>query len=81
MHELTASFAGLSPDRQQQRYEAIACAALAAYDLGEVRPVFLQHNSGLVFRVEATDTTKRFMLKIHEPIGTGSAASVEQVRA
>jgi Ser/Thr protein kinase RdoA (MazF antagonist) len=75
------SFAGLSPDQQEQRYETIARAALAAYDLGAVQLVFLQHNGGLVFRVESADRAKRYVLKIHEPVGTGSAATAEQIRA
>ena len=75
------SCAALGREQQEQLYHAIARAALAAYDLGAVQLVFLQHNSGLVFRVESADHAKRYVLKIHEPIGTGSAATAQQIRA
>ena len=43
-------------------------------------PVFLQYNSGIAYRIESIDRKPRFLLKIHEPVGTGPKASLEQIQ-
>jgi Ser/Thr protein kinase RdoA (MazF antagonist) len=81
MREFSASLLGLSPDQRARRYTAIARAALDHYALGAVEPVFLQHNSGLAFRVDSLRDRTRFLLKIHEPIGESGAMRAEQIKA
>jgi Ser/Thr protein kinase RdoA (MazF antagonist) len=81
MPEFSASLLELSPDQRARRYTAIARAALVHYALGAVEPVFLQHNSGLAFRVDSLRDKARFLLKIHEPIGESGAMRAEQIKA
>ena len=80
MREFSASLLELSPDQRARRYTAIARAALEHYALGAVEPMFLQHNSGLAFRVDSLRDRARFLLKIHEPIGESGAIRAEQIK-
>lgn len=75
-----AQLIGLSPRQREQRYLSLARAALAHYALDVAQPIFLQHNSGVAFHVESADRAAAYLLKIHEPVGTGrneAAASIE----
>lgn len=58
----------------------LAVAALEQYPIGKFTPVFLQHNSGITYRIDSVDRNSRFLLKIHEPVGTGPKASFEQIQ-
>jgi Ser/Thr protein kinase RdoA (MazF antagonist) len=81
MSEFIASLAELSAEQRVRQYDAIARAAIEHYDLGAVQLAFIQHNSGLVFRVDSPHYRSRFLLKIHEPAGTVPRATAEQIQA
>lgn len=58
----------------------LAYAALADFDIGTPRPVFLQHNSGVAYRVE-TNRAARYLLKIHQAAGRGPPVPAAQLEA
>ena len=45
----------------------IASEALAHYDVGRCRPVFLGHGQNVTFRVDAQGGRRRFLLRMHRP--------------
>ena len=70
------------PDEQRNEFFIqLALVALKQYSIGECNPVFLQHNSGITYRVNSENQSSCFLLKIHEPVGTGPKASFEQIQA
>ena len=71
----------LSDEKRNEFFLQLTAVALKQYSIGEYRPVFLQHNSGLTYRIDSADQRSCFLLKIHEPVGTGSKASLEQIQA
>jgi Ser/Thr protein kinase RdoA (MazF antagonist) len=70
-----------APSAEQQRVLTLAEAALQHYALGLTIPTFLQHNAGVVFRVEAPERGRAYLLKLHERIGSGSNPSAAQLEA
>lgn len=80
-HAFNAQFIGLSPPAQHQRYLALAHTALAHYNLDARNLVFLQHNSGVTYRVASGHGDREYLLKIHEPIGTGMGTPPPLIRA
>lgn len=81
MGEFADRFAGLSADRQRARYRRLAEAALAHYAIGEANAVFLQHNGGVAYRVEAERAGQRFLLKIAAPVGEGTGPEPGHLRS
>jgi hypothetical protein len=72
MSPLNAHLHHLTPNARQQRYLDFAHAALTHYALDAPHPVYLQHNSGITYRVEIPRTGDCFLLKIHAPVGLGA---------
>jgi Ser/Thr protein kinase RdoA (MazF antagonist) len=70
-----------SPPDQRQRYLSLAQAALTHYQIGNAQPVFLQHNSGVTYRVESLAGVAPYLLKIHEPVGTGNKQLLASIEA
>jgi len=81
MSALTSILNQLSPTKRVQHYQDLAATALASYPLVLGVPEFLQHNSGITYRVPARDTNQRFLLKIHDSIGEGLAESATHIDA
>ena len=79
MNGFNAAFAGLGEAERAERYRRLAAASLEHYDLAAV-PTFLQHNAGLVYRVETTGAGS-FVLKIAEPTGEGDGRAPESLEA
>jgi Ser/Thr protein kinase RdoA (MazF antagonist) len=71
----------LSAERVQELYSRVAYFAMGEYPLENCTINFIQHNSGITYRVEIVDSNSHFLLKIHEPVGTGSKISYEQLLA
>ena len=70
------------PDEKRNNFlTQVAAVSLKQYSIGECIPVFLQHNSGVTYRLDSIDQRPCFLLKIHEPVGTGPKASFEQIQA
>lgn len=74
-------FDGLSGEQRQERYSALAAAALAYYTLDEPAVTFVGHNAGVTYRVDAPRTGRRFLLKIAEPVGEGDGGRPARVRS
>src|SRR5262245_60740978 len=73
---LNAQLHRLAPNARHQRYLELAHAALTHYALHAPDPVYLQHNSGIAYRVEIPRTGDRFLLKIHASVGLGASPPV-----
>jgi Ser/Thr protein kinase RdoA (MazF antagonist) len=63
------------PQDSASRYTPVAAEALRQYPLGPTRLHFIAHNAGAVFRVEALDQARSYMLKLHIRVGEGKNAS------
>lgn len=59
----------MSDAQRQAYYLDCAKAALAAYDLGAISLHYIQHNAGIVFRLDDMEGNAHFLLKIHESAG------------
>ena len=81
MTALSAFLDDLSDEQRSHFYLQLALIALEQYSMGECKSVFLQHNSGITYRINSANEESCFLLKIHEPIGTGPKASFEQIQA
>lgn len=75
------SLIGCSPETQAFRYQDLATVALQQYALDAPTPAFLQHNSGITYRVTTATTGTSFLLKIHDPVGEGTAEPVSTTQA
>jgi hypothetical protein len=51
-------------EEQHHKYLALAETALQQYALGPTTPTFIQHNAGIVFRVEAPMMGQPYLLAI-----------------
>jgi Ser/Thr protein kinase RdoA (MazF antagonist) len=71
----------LAAPARARRYREVAEAALRHYALHAPRPAFVQHNGGITYRVETSESTERFLLKIHAPVGSGAQPPVDVVNA
>lgn len=78
---MSSNLAALSDGQRKAYYQECANAALAHYDLGAVTVQFVQHNAGIVYRLEASDGGARFLLKIHESAGDGLMDTPAQLAA
>jgi Ser/Thr protein kinase RdoA (MazF antagonist) len=80
MTSLNVFLEHLSEEKRNEFFIRLAVAVLKQYSIGESRPVFLRHNSGITYRIESLDRSTCFLLKIHEPVGMGPKASFEQIQ-
>ena len=62
-----------------EQYIELAEQALQHYALGTTQLTFIQHNAGVVFRVEAPTIGRPYLLKLHERVGVGSNPSADQL--
>jgi Ser/Thr protein kinase RdoA (MazF antagonist) len=62
-----------------QPYVELAEQALQHYALGATQLTFIQHNAGVVFRIDAPAMGRPYLLKLHERIGGGSNPSAAQL--
>ena len=60
MSELTSILSGLSAIKRVQYYQHLATIVLNSYALELGAPEFLQHNSGITYRVPVPDTNQCF---------------------
>jgi Ser/Thr protein kinase RdoA (MazF antagonist) len=81
MTTLNSRLAALSPPEQQAFYQQCAQQALGHYALNDLTPHFIQHNAGVVFRLEGTHGQPQAMLKIHENAGESGNDTPEQIAA
>ena len=81
MTSLYVFLENLSDENRDEFFVQLAKVALKQYSIGESKPVFLQHNSGITYRIDSLDRGSCFLLKIHEPVGTGPKASFEHIQA
>ena len=66
---LSTLLATLDPTQKQDYYQRCARELLQQYDLAEMTPHFVQHNAGIVFRLDDKAGVARYLLKIHESAG------------
>jgi Ser/Thr protein kinase RdoA (MazF antagonist) len=78
---MSAILASLSDVQRQAYYLDCANVALAEYDLGAISIHFIQHNAGIVYRLEAINGDACFLLKIHESAGDGLVDTPAQLTA
>ena len=64
---------------REQPYLDLAEQALQHYALGATQLTFIQHNAGLVFRVEAPAMGRPYLLKLHQRVGAGTNPSAAQL--
>jgi len=81
LNPFTAHLLNLDLTDRLEQYVACANVALMHYPIADVHPVFLQHNAGVTYRVDRSDGTPCYLLKIHEPIGTSQRAPLHQITA
>ncbi len=81
MHYMSALLASLSDEQRQEYYVGCASIALAQYALGSILIHFVQHNAGIVYRLDDANGDARFLLKIHESAGDGLLDTPEQLTA
>lgn len=66
---VSSLLAAMNDVQRQAYYAECATIALAHYDLGGVVVHFVQHNAGIVYRLNDADGNARYLLKIHESTG------------
>jgi Ser/Thr protein kinase RdoA (MazF antagonist) len=81
MTTLNSQLANLPPEQREAFYLGCADQALAHYALDTLTPHFLQHNAGVVFRLDDHKGHPRAMLKLHENAGDHGNDSPEQIEA
>jgi Ser/Thr protein kinase RdoA (MazF antagonist) len=81
MITLTSLLATLPPEQQGDFYLRCARQVLAHYALRSLTPYFIQHNAGVVFRLDDSAGQPQAMLKIHENAGNSGNDSPEQLEA
>ncbi|MFN8487726.1 MAG: phosphotransferase [Caldilineaceae bacterium] len=81
MTYMSAVLASMSDAQRTEYYFACAKAALAHYDLGAISIHFVQHNAGIVYRLDNARGDARFLLKIHESAGDGLMDTPAQLTA
>jgi len=64
---------------RDQLYVELAEQALQHYALGATQLTFIQHNAGVVFRVEAPAMGRPYLLKLYARVGAGSNPSAAQL--
>lgn len=78
---MSALLATMNEAQRQAYYRDCAKVALAQYDLGATSLHFVQHNAGIVYRLDDANGDPRFLLKIHESAGDGLMDTPEQLAA
>jgi len=78
---MSSLLASMSDAQRQAYYTSCAEVALAHYDLGSISIHFVQHNAGIVYRLDDTNGEARFLLKIHESAGDGLMDTPAQLTA
>ena len=73
--------AGAPPQQRAEQYAALGQLALSTYDLVDCISVFIQHNSGITYRVDSADGQPQFLLKLHIPAGENATESAEVIQA
>ena len=81
MRYMSALLASLSDEQRQAYYLNCANVALAQYALGPISLHFVQHNAGIVYRLDDANGEARFLLKIHESAGDGLMDTPAQLTA
>ncbi|MCB0126529.1 MAG: hypothetical protein KDE58_29935 [Caldilineaceae bacterium] len=78
---ISSLLASMTDNQRQEYYATCAKTALADYDLGAYSTHFVQHNAGIVFRLDNPQGEPHFLLKIHESAGDGLMDPPEQLAA
>jgi Ser/Thr protein kinase RdoA (MazF antagonist) len=78
---MSSILVSMSDVQRQAYYLDCAKVALADYDLGAISIHFVQHNAGIVYRLEEINGDARFLLKIHESAGDGFVDTPAQLAA
>ncbi|GEM_PF-2770841 len=78
---ISSLLAAMSDGQRQAYYLDCAKVALADYDLGTLSIHYIQHNAGIVYRLEDIHSEARFLLKIHENAGDGLVDTPVQLTA
>ncbi|MFN8444612.1 MAG: phosphotransferase [Caldilineaceae bacterium] len=78
---LSTILATLSAGEKSDYYAHCADLVLNNYRLDEMTAHFVQHNAGIVFRLEDIQGKARFLLKIHESAGDALMDTPEQLAA
>src|SRR5687768_12991443 len=78
---MSSLLAAMGEEQQQAYYVGCAKAALAHYALGPTSIHFVQHNAGIVYRLDDANGEARFLLKIHESAGDGLMDTPAQLMA
>lgn len=78
---LSSLLATMNDGQRQAYYADCANIALAPYDLGNITIHFIQHNAGIVYRLDDAQGAARFLLKIHESAGGGAVDTPAQLAA
>lgn len=78
---MSSLLASMSDAQQREYYLDCARIALAHYELGVMAVHFVQHNAGIVYRLEDASGAARFLLKIHESAGDGLMDTPAQLAA
>jgi Ser/Thr protein kinase RdoA (MazF antagonist) len=78
---MSTLLAAMDAVEKEAYYTACANAVLVHYDLGSITPHFVQHNAGIVFRLDDAQGAPHYLLKIHESAGDSLADTPEQLAA
>ena len=81
MTNLNTLLVNLLPEQRNAFYLACAHQVLAHYTLDALTPHFIQHNAGVVFRLDDRAGQPQAMLKIHENAGDSGNDTPEQIEA
>ncbi len=81
MTNLNTLLANLPTEQHSDFYLRCAQQVLAEYTLASLTPHFIQHNAGVVFRLEDSAGRPQAMLKIHENAGDSGNDTPEQIAA
>lgn len=78
---VSSLLAAMNDAQRQAYYQDCATIALAHYELGTVAIHFVQHNAGIVYRLDDADGNALYLLKIHESAGDGLVDTPAQLAA
>ena len=78
---MSSLLASMSDEQRQAYYTSCAEVALVHYALGPISIHFVQHNAGIVYRLDDANGEARFLLKIHESAGDGLMDTPAQLTA
>ncbi len=76
---MSTLLASMSDEQKADYYLDCAKVALAAYELDAMSIHFVQHNAGMVYRLDDANGDARFLLKIHESAGDGAMDTPTQL--